>query len=70
MSTSSGDAIGAKAEKLGRARESFAWARSDLLTDARAYEACIAVRQKGESHGAVRAFCDQVSTSYLTSNLQ
>ncbi|WVW82777.1 hypothetical protein I302_104788 [Kwoniella bestiolae CBS 10118] len=48
-----------KRDESKKARESFAWARSDLLTDVRAYDACMAVREKGGSHGAVRQFCEQ-----------
>ncbi|WWD01093.1 hypothetical protein V866_008031 [Kwoniella sp. B9012] len=48
-----------KRDESKKARESFSWARSDLLTDVRAYDACMAVREKGGSHGAVRQFCEQ-----------
>nr|XP_019013814.1 ATP-dependent RNA helicase A [Kwoniella pini CBS 10737]OCF52595.1 ATP-dependent RNA helicase A [Kwoniella pini CBS 10737] len=55
-----------KRDESKKARESFAWARSDLLTDARAYDACMAVREKGGSHGAVRQFCEQNFISHTT----
>ncbi|WVQ98990.1 hypothetical protein IAU59_006122 [Kwoniella sp. CBS 9459] len=48
-----------KRDESKKARESFAWARSDLLTDVRAYDAAVGLRSKGESHGAVRQFCEQ-----------
>ncbi|OCF55941.1 ATP-dependent RNA helicase A [Kwoniella mangroviensis CBS 10435] len=48
-----------KRDESKKARESFSWARSDLLTDVRAYDACMAIREKGGSHGAVRQFCEQ-----------
>jgi ATP-dependent RNA helicase DHX57 len=38
-----------------RARESFARARSDLLTDVNAYDACVALRGSAQ-----RQFCEQV----------
>lgn len=41
-----------------RAREAFTTARSDLLTDARAYHEVAALRG-----GAARSFCEKVSTS-------
>ncbi|WWC60817.1 uncharacterized protein I303_103393 [Kwoniella dejecticola CBS 10117] len=55
-----------KRDESKKARESFAWARSDLLTDVRAYDACMAVREKGGSHGAVRQFCEQNFISQTT----
>ncbi|OXG91457.1 ATP-dependent RNA helicase A [Cryptococcus neoformans A2-102-5] len=48
-----------KRDEAKKARESFAWARSDLLTDVKAYDACIDVKKKGGSHGTVRQFCEQ-----------
>ena len=50
-----------------RARESFATARSDLLTDCRAYEAATTQRTKG-GNSAVRQFCDQVSVDCAVSD--
>ena len=44
-----------------RARARFATGNSDLLTDAKAYEECLSLRNKGESQGAIRAFCEQAS---------
>ncbi|WWD16188.1 hypothetical protein CI109_100613 [Kwoniella shandongensis] len=55
-----------KRDESKKARESFAWARSDLLTDVKAYDACMALRSKGESHGAVRQFCEQNYISATT----
>jgi HrpA-like RNA helicase len=52
-----------KRDESKKARESFSWARSDLLTDVRAYDAAVGLRSKGESHGAVRQFCDSVRHS-------
>ncbi|ODN98303.1 ATP-dependent RNA helicase A [Cryptococcus wingfieldii CBS 7118] len=55
-----------KREESKKARESFAWAKSDLLTDVRAYDACMDVRKKGGSHGAVKTFCDDNFISFTT----
>ncbi|OCF36386.1 ATP-dependent RNA helicase A [Kwoniella heveanensis BCC8398] len=55
-----------KRDESKKARESFAWARSDLLTDVRAYDAAVGLRAKGESHGAVRQFCEQNFISQTT----
>ncbi|WVQ69774.1 uncharacterized protein L199_007994 [Kwoniella botswanensis] len=55
-----------KRDESKKARESFSWARSDLLTDVRAYDACMAIREKGGSHGAVRQFCEQNFISSTT----
>lgn len=55
-----------KRDESKKARESFAWARSDLLTDVKAYDACTSLRAKGESHGAVRRFCEQNFISSTT----
>ncbi|WWC89843.1 uncharacterized protein L201_004771 [Kwoniella dendrophila CBS 6074] len=55
-----------KRDESKKARESYSWARSDLLTDVRAYNACMAVREKGGSHGAVRQFCEQNYISATT----
>ena len=41
------------------ARERFATANSDLLTDSTAYTECLAIRKEGPSR--VRAFCDEAS---------
>ncbi|KAI0354638.1 P-loop containing nucleoside triphosphate hydrolase protein [Trametes cingulata] len=48
-----------KREEANQARARFATGNSDLLTDANAYDECIALRSKGASHSAIRAFCDQ-----------
>jgi hypothetical protein len=45
-----------KREEARKARESFARARSDLLTDVAAFDAANAIKQKG----AMRQFCEQV----------
>jgi hypothetical protein len=45
-----------KREEARKARESFARARSDLLTDVAAFDACNAIKQQG----ARRQFCEQV----------
>ncbi|KAK7064008.1 dead deah box [Favolaschia claudopus] len=42
-----------------RARCRFATAGSDLLTDLKAYDACVQLREEGKSQGAVRAFCEE-----------
>ncbi|ORX33843.1 putative ATP-dependent RNA helicase A [Kockovaella imperatae] len=55
-----------KRDEAKKARESFARARSDLLTDVEAYDACMAVRTKGGDHSAVRAFCDKNFISQST----
>ncbi|WRT67429.1 uncharacterized protein IL334_004400 [Kwoniella shivajii] len=55
-----------KRDESKKARESFSWARSDLLTDVRAYDACMAVREKGGTHSAVRHFCEQNFISQTT----
>ncbi|WVR05425.1 hypothetical protein IAU60_002440 [Kwoniella sp. DSM 27419] len=55
-----------KRDESKKARESFAWARSDLLTDVRAYDAAVGLRAKGETHGGVRQFCEQNFISATT----
>ncbi|KAI9060487.1 P-loop containing nucleoside triphosphate hydrolase protein [Trametes sanguinea] len=48
-----------KREEASQARAKFATANSDLLTDVKAYDECLALREKGASHSAIRAFCEQ-----------
>ncbi|KAI8990673.1 P-loop containing nucleoside triphosphate hydrolase protein [Trametes punicea] len=48
-----------KREEASQARAKFATGNSDLLTDANAYDECIALREKGASHSAIRAFCEE-----------
>ncbi|KAM5535888.1 hypothetical protein V8D89_010506 [Ganoderma adspersum] len=48
-----------KREEANLARARFATGNSDLLTDVKAYEECLILRSKGESQGAIRAFCEQ-----------
>ncbi|ORY29995.1 P-loop containing nucleoside triphosphate hydrolase protein [Naematelia encephala] len=55
-----------KRDESKKAREGFATARSDLLTDVRAYDSCVALRTRGETHGAVRQYCDQNFISATT----
>lgn len=43
-----------------RARARFSTANSDLLTDLKAFDACVQLRKSGKSHGAVRDFCEEV----------
>ena len=54
-----------KREEARKARESFARARSDLLTDVAAFDACNAIKQQG----ARRQFCDQVSDRSTTDHV-
>ena len=53
-----------KRDDAKRAREAFSRGRSDLLTDAYAYEASVALRSKGESAGALRQYCEQVGADH------
>ncbi|KAI0828826.1 P-loop containing nucleoside triphosphate hydrolase protein [Trametes gibbosa] len=48
-----------KREEANQARARFATGNSDLLTDANAYEECLALRSKGGNNSAIRAFCEQ-----------
>lgn len=52
-----------KREEARKARESFARARSDLLTDVAAFDAANATKQKG----AMRQFCEQVCLDFYAS---
>jgi hypothetical protein len=53
----------------GRARTRFATEKSDILTDAHAYDECMRIRQE-ESHSTMRAFCSDVCPFHVTlSNL-
>ncbi|KAI0652536.1 P-loop containing nucleoside triphosphate hydrolase protein [Trametes meyenii] len=56
-----------KREEANQARAKFATGNSDLLTDANAYDECLALRKQGASQSAIRAFCEQnfISTSTL-----
>ncbi|KAI0368891.1 P-loop containing nucleoside triphosphate hydrolase protein [Pilatotrama ljubarskyi] len=56
-----------KREEANQARAKFATGNSDLLTDANAYDGCVALRNKGAPHSAIRAFCEQnfISASTL-----
>ncbi|KAJ7040354.1 P-loop containing nucleoside triphosphate hydrolase protein [Mycena alexandri] len=48
-----------KRDEASQARARFATAGSDLLTDLAAYDACNKMRSEGQSHGAVRTFCEE-----------
>ncbi|KAI0673812.1 P-loop containing nucleoside triphosphate hydrolase protein [Trametes maxima] len=48
-----------KREEANQARAKFATGNSDLLTDANAYDECLALRKQGASQSAIRAFCEQ-----------
>ncbi|KAL7424264.1 putative ATP-dependent RNA helicase ucp12 [Cryptotrichosporon argae] len=45
-------------DEAKRAREAFATARSDLLTDVKAYNSVVALRDKGAGQSAVRQHCE------------
>lgn len=51
-----------KRDESKKARESFSRSRSDLLTDVAAFDACNEIKSKGGTHGAVRQFCESVSS--------
>jgi hypothetical protein len=41
-------------------RAKFATAGSDLLTDVRAFDACVKLRAGGGSYSALNTFCEEV----------
>ncbi|TBU62530.1 P-loop containing nucleoside triphosphate hydrolase protein [Dichomitus squalens] len=55
-----------KREEAKQARARFATDNSDLLTDVNAYEECVNLRNKGESPGIIRVFCEQNFISIST----
>ncbi|KAI0275281.1 P-loop containing nucleoside triphosphate hydrolase protein [Gloeopeniophorella convolvens] len=54
-----------KREEASTARARFSTEKSDLLTDARAYDECTRIRQE-ESTGAMRSFCSENFISFTT----
>ncbi|KAK4689764.1 ATP-dependent RNA helicase DHX57, partial [Tremellales sp. Uapishka_1] len=55
-----------KRDESKKARESFARAKSDLLTDVKAYDSCMSMRANGQGQSAIRQFCEQSFISATT----
>ncbi|WVN86613.1 uncharacterized protein L203_101781 [Cryptococcus depauperatus CBS 7841] len=45
-------------DEAKKSRESFAWAKSDLMTDVKAYDACMELKKNG-TQSALKQFCEQ-----------